>query len=132
MDNYTSLNLLLDCKDQMASLLNICRDDFDSPEARQQAKELEELINQDSQMNLVSEEAPIGCVNRLTIMCYRGWLFTWKNRGYVIFDASNGHYSYGYTAEDFLIHMMTDVDLDKFETDEYTRRFLASKTSKQK
>ena len=99
-------------KTELGNVLSIVREDFDSVEAKQQAKELQSLIHQ--QTGTPADEElfkELKVVDRLTsIGYYRDWLFTYKGRGYVIADLGNQWMAYRCTAEEFLMSLRLESE----------------------
>lgn len=97
---YNNKNFIIK-KKQLETLLRITKNDSSNYEVKEyfrQENELEEILK----TNDLLEDVNIRCIGSLEHFTSRTWLFEYKGRGYVLWDNSNGHYSYLCTAEDFL------------------------------
>lgn len=110
-------NNLIKKNQELKALLNIIKYDSNRNEVKEyfkQQNELEEILK----VNDLLEGVDIKCIESLERFASRTWLFKYKERGYVLWDNSNGHYSYLCTAEDFLYGLEPEDTLFDGEEDE--------------
>lgn len=85
---------------QLISVLNLSREDYLSEKSLAQEKEFKSSIKEDG---TIDDDIEMECISNLSHICYGAWLFKYKNRGYILWDLSNGHYEYCSKVEDFII-----------------------------
>lgn len=96
----TGINMELLIK-ELSCITDIARDDFESKEAMDIAKELEDIIkDKPLPLNLGSK---LKMVTRVDSLLYRTWLFEYKERGFLLYDIGNGYYKYSGTVEEYLL-----------------------------
>ena len=103
---------LMEIKEELATVLSMVKEDYQSEEARQTEEELKALIQQQTGTPKDDELfAGLKMVHRLTLIgYYRDWLFTYKGRGYVISDLGNQWMGYRCTVEEFLTSLRLESE----------------------
>lgn len=96
-------------KCELECLLELCKDDYQSVEATKEKEEFMAIVKANPEL----ENVKAHLVNRVDSMVFRGWLFNYKGRGYVLSDIGNGHFSYLCTAEETLV----GVHYNNFESE---------------
>ena len=95
---------------QLMSALNLSREDYLSEGSLAQEKEFKSLIKEDG---TIDDDIEMECISNLSHICYGAWLFKYKDRGYILWDLSNGHYEYCSKVEDFIMNIMFSNDFEK-------------------
>lgn len=89
---------------QLNTVAEVIRQDWNSETALSEKQSLMTLMANDDLLGFDG----IKCLSSLSELgYYRDWLFSFKGRGYVISDASNGHYDYRCSIEEFANQLQT-------------------------
>lgn len=111
MFNNNSIPYIIE---ELKALTNITKPDYLSKEHSDIENELIEIVKKDSLIESLLKNKEIRLIGRIDSIIHRGWLFEYKDRGFILKDLGNTHWIYMCSAEELVLDIYMKVTHRKY------------------